>query len=220
MRGSRRTIVLSGSGAIIVGEELYSLQQLKEYRLMLTDGSVAGFDCFWFARPVTPECRITHLSVGPIQSMPGQTGLAPTGRIAFIDDDRRIIYLNMNREELTHGSPYRRAVAALKARPSYNSGELEGCLVKARGQYSGTVVNFIVDAEHWDLMFFDLDIGSKEVLVEPSWTRDIDLDTRRIRLDLPAAVIAAAPEYRDSTGVNRRYCEAIYRHFSAHDRLH
>jgi hypothetical protein len=210
----------SVTGPFVLNEELYSLQQLKEYRFMLNDGSIAELDCFWFVRPTNPECRITHLSVGPLHRPDGIIGLVPTCRIAFFDDDRQIIYLDMNREELIHGGSYRRAVAALKARPSYNSRELSGCLVSARGENSGKVVNFIVDVEHWDLLFFDLEIDNKEVLVEPVWTSDIDLPARRIRLDLPATAIATAPACRNPAHVDRGYCEAIYDHFSPHQDLH
>ena len=203
-----------------MAQELYSLRRLKGYLVELTDGSVAELDCFWFLNPASPGCRITHVSVGPFRANETEIGIAPTSRISSMDDERRLIHLGMTREELTHGGPYRQAVAALKARPSYNSEELEGCLVSARGQESGTIVNFIIDVGHWDLRFFELDIGDKEVLVEPVWTNDIDLFRRKIRFDLPASAIAEAPAYQASAEVNRGYCEALYKHYSRHQHLH
>ena len=199
--------------------ELYSYRALREFVILLTDGTPAQLHCFWFVRPAPLECRITHLAVAPLMNRSGSIALAPTGRVSGADDERQLIHLDMSPAELMRGGSYHRATRALKAYPSYSTDELNGCRVMARNRKCGTVVDFFVDIRRWDLRFYELTIGRKDVLVEPGWTTTIDPSNHKIDLDLPAAAITAAPAYHPGAPVNGVYCDTLHRHYLAHQNL-
>ena len=201
-------------------QDLHSFKELKSFRVVLEDGTGAGFDCFWFHRPDDLECRISHLVVLPDNGKKPGRALVPTTRVQGLDADRQLIEVDMTRPEIMRSGPFRRARAALEERPLFCTADLEGCRVAARDGFSGKVVDFLVDTCHWDLRYFELDTGEKDVLVDPAWTNDIDAARRRILLDLPADAITEAPEFKASTIVNAGYCEALYRHYTSRQYMH
>jgi sporulation protein YlmC with PRC-barrel domain len=203
-----------------MAQALHRYRQLRHYRVELADGDRAYFDCFWFDEPDDLECRISHLVVSPDQWWQSGKVLVPTGRIQDLDDDDQIIKVCMTREEVTHGGPFESAVHALRERPAYNAADVVGCDVITRDGESGKVVDILVDVNHWDLRYLELDTGPKEVLVDPAWTNGIDVENNLIRLDLPADAIDGAPEFRTSTIINSGYCEALYRHYTSRQFLH
>jgi hypothetical protein len=205
---------------VIMPQHLHRFHSLQRYRVSLRDCANLSFHCFWFDRPDTLECRISHIAVGHIPDCSPDQALVPVNRVLAIDGDHRVVRVDMSLAELTHGGPFEVAVAALKDRPAFCSLDVEGSRVRARDGDSGRVVDFLVDTRHWDLRYFELAIGGRETLVDPAWANEIDPAHRRVLLDLPVDAINDAPEFKSSTVVNPGYCEALYRHYTSRQYMH
>jgi len=201
-------------------QDLHSLRELRDFTIALGDHSAAGFDCCLFDRPDDVECRITHLAVNPQAGMQICRALIPTGRILSVDNSRRIIRVDMTASEIIRATCHDPATVNLSPHDSFCTEDVQGCSVFARDGDSGTIVDFLVDTHHWNLSYFELDIGRKEVLVDPSWTNDIDAAAHRVMLDLPQVAITDAPEFKDTTVINPGYCEALYRHYTSRKYMH
>jgi hypothetical protein len=199
---------------------LHSLQKLGDYMISLEDGHVVSLDYCIFQRPDETQCHITHLAARLSDRPEDNRALIPTGRILSVDDENQSIRINMTKPELIRASVGHRIMPLLKSAPEFSTKDLLGCRVSARDGDSGVVVDFLVDAHRWDLRYFELDTGSKVVLVDPAWVSDIDASHGHIAFDLPLDAISQAPAFKDSTVINSGYCEVLYRHFTSRQYMH
>jgi len=201
-------------------QALQSFRKLRDFTVALDDNAAARCECFIFDKPGESECHITHLAVNPQTDMEIRRALIPTSRVMSVDSENRIIRADMTTREIIRAACYDPAQVNLSPHDSYCTSDIQGCQVSARDGDSGTIVDFFIDIHHWNLRYFELDIGRKEVLVDPAWANYIDAARHRVLLDLPRVAIADAPEFEDSTVVNSGYCEALYRHYTSREYMH
>lgn len=93
--------------------------------------------------------------------------------------------------------------------------ELFGYQVNALEGDVGTLTDFIVDDEDWDIRYMVVDISSwlgseKKILVALEWVSNIDVSRKEVLIDLSQDAVKFSPAFDPNLPVNRQYEEVIY----------
>lgn len=91
-------------------------------------------------------------------------------------------------------------------------------MVQARDGEVGTMADFIVDDEEWQLIYMVVDVADwlkseKQVLVSPEWVSTIEVSDHKIMLDLTQDAVKYSPPFDPTLPVNRQYEEVIYDYY-------
>jgi len=95
--------------------------------------------------------------------------------------------------------------------------EVVGYDVQALDGEVGSVSDFIVDTDAWNLRYLVADTrkwfpGGK-VLLSLDWIESIDWKSKHVKVDLKEDMVKACPPYKPSNAVNREYEERIYDYY-------
>ena len=93
--------------------------------------------------------------------------------------------------------------------------ELFGYQVNALEGDVGTLTNFILEDEDWNIRYMVVDISSwlgseKQILVALEWVSNIDVSRKEVLIDLSQDAVKFSPAFDPSLPVNRQYEEVIY----------
>ena len=82
----------------------------------------------------------------------------------------------------------------------------------------GSVTDFIVNDEDWQLRYMVTDIGSwlgseKQVLVALEWINNIDVARKEVSINLKQDAIKFSPAFNPALPVNRQYEEVVYDYY-------
>lgn len=96
--------------------------------------------------------------------------------------------------------------------------ELFGYQVNALEGDVGTLTDFIVEDEDWDIRYMVVDISSwlgseKQILVALEWVSNIDVAREEALIDLSQDAVKFSPAFDPSLPVNRQYEEVIYDYY-------
>jgi len=80
----------------------------------------------------------------------------------------------------------------------------------------GYISDFVMDDETWAVRYLVVDTRnrrpSRQALIDPAWIAAASWADRTIDVDLPGALIKAAPAY-DPTWLNRTFEQGLYQHY-------
>lgn len=111
-----------------------------------------------------------------------QLGLDPLGKGAHSSERR--------------GDPHLRSMA-----------EVSGCTVAASDGEFGSVIDFLIDPDGWQLQYLVIDTGNwlpgRQVVVTTGWITEIDLTGGNIRVGVKQQAIEDAPRLRDVDELKR-----------------
>lgn len=98
-----------------------------------------------------------------------------------------------------------------------STNEVEGYNILASDGEIGSVEDFIVDDETWNIRYMIVDTnkwlpGGKKVIIALQWIRDIDWLESRVTVDLDKQNIKSSPEY-DPDSLSRDYEGRLYEHY-------
>lgn len=90
--------------------------------------------------------------------------------------------------------------------------------VKTKEGDVGSVKDFIIDDENWQLGYMVVDIGNlreseKQILVSLEWLSSIEVSNQKITLSLTQDAIKYSPPFDPTLPVNRQYEEVIYDYY-------
>lgn len=93
--------------------------------------------------------------------------------------------------------------------------ELMGYQVFASDGEAGSVVDFILDDESWQIRYMIIDVNNKleadkKVLVALEWIKNIRVESKEMRIDLTQDAIKFSPTFDPTLAVNRQYEEVLY----------
>jgi hypothetical protein len=93
--------------------------------------------------------------------------------------------------------------------------ELFGYQVNAFEGDVGTLTDFIVEDEDWNIRYMVVDLSSwlgseKQILVALEWVSNIDVSRKEVLIDLSQDAVKFSPAFDPSLPVNRQYEEVIY----------
>jgi PRC-barrel domain len=93
--------------------------------------------------------------------------------------------------------------------------ELFGYQVNALEGDVGTLTDFIVEDEDWNIRYMVVDISTwlgseKQILVALEWVNNIDVSRKEVLIDLSQDAVKFSPAFDPSLPVNRQYEEVIY----------
>jgi sporulation protein YlmC with PRC-barrel domain len=93
--------------------------------------------------------------------------------------------------------------------------ELFGYQVNALEGDVGTLTDFIVEDEDWNIHYMVVDISTwlgseKQILVALEWVSNIDVSRKEVLIDLSQDAVKFSPAFDPSLPVNRQYEEVIY----------
>lgn len=99
-----------------------------------------------------------------------------------------------------------------------SANELNGCHVAANDGEIGKVCNVYFDDERWTVRYLIVDTGGwlsgRQVLVSPIFSGGVDLEGKRVQVDLTRSQIERAPDVDAAKPVSRQM-EAVYaRHYN------
>jgi len=90
--------------------------------------------------------------------------------------------------------------------------------VKAKEGEVGSVKDFIIDDENWQLIYMVVDISTllesdKQILVALEWISHIEVSNNTITLDLTQEAIKYSPPFDPTLPVNRQHEEVLYDYY-------
>lgn len=96
--------------------------------------------------------------------------------------------------------------------------ELLGYQVNAIEGEVGSVTDFIVDDEDWQLRYLVIDLSAwlkteKQILVALEWINSIDVVRDEVLIDLKQDAIEFSPPFDPTLPVNRQYEEVVYDYY-------
>lgn len=98
-----------------------------------------------------------------------------------------------------------------------SASEVIGYYIEASDGDIGHVEDLLVEDASWTIRYIVVDtrnwLPGKKVVVSPQWLRWVDWGAQKIGLDLPRERIENSPEYDPRTTLDRRYEEALHRHY-------
>ena len=126
---------------------------------------------------------------------------------------------------LTAGLPREQPKEARKKLPSdghlRSVNEVRGYHVKASDDAVGSIHDFIVDDDTWQIRYLVVDTSSwwfgKKVLVAPQWVDSVSWEKRTVHIDLAREQIKRSPEWNQLAGVGRDYEAQLYDHYRRPD---
>lgn len=82
----------------------------------------------------------------------------------------------------------------------------------------GSVKDFIIDDETWQVHYMNVDISKwlesdKQILVALDWIRRIDVSGNKVFIDLTQDAVKYSPKFDATLPVNRQYEEVIYDYY-------
>ena len=106
----------------------------------------------------------------------------------------------------SHGDPHLRSLR-----------EVVGYRVEARDGRIGSIDDFLVDDDGWQVRYVAVDTGNwlpgRKVVLAPHWAGDVDWAGRTVHIDLTRERIREAPEYDPTAFVDRPYEERLHGHY-------
>jgi hypothetical protein len=95
--------------------------------------------------------------------------------------------------------------------------ELRGYHVKASDEAIGSINDFIVDDDTWEIRYLVVDTSNwwfgKNVLVASQWVSRVSWAERTVHIDLTREEIKNSPEWNYLAGVSRAYEAKLYDHY-------
>jgi uncharacterized protein YrrD len=95
--------------------------------------------------------------------------------------------------------------------------EVKGYDIRASDGEIGTVKDFIVDDETWQVRYLVIDTGNwlpgKKVLLAPEWVHMIKWSERNVHVEMDQEHIKNAPEFDTSEPVSREYENRLHDHY-------
>lgn len=99
----------------------------------------------------------------------------------------------------------------------WGANELIGYDVECQDGDVGYLEDLIFDDHAWRIRYFVVDIGSwlsgRRVLAAPDWVREIDWDSRDVRLSLTRQEIQDGPSFDPHAPVNRHYEHQLHDYY-------
>lgn len=112
------------------------------------------------------------------------------------------------------------AVNALNASTVAQQLDTDGllsCSVVSRDGLAGRLADVLVNVDSWLLRFFVVHSENGLVLLDVTWTTDVDLPEHRIAVDVPAGALRSAPGYQGLQTLTPGYEDIVSRHYTQRD---
>lgn len=101
-----------------------------------------------------------------------------------------------------------------------SANEVTGYYVEATDGDIGHIEDFMIDEDDWAIRYLMVDTKNwwpgKMVLASPDWLIDIAWSDRKVFVDVTRDKVKEAPEFRETTTIDRAYEERVYTHYGFH----
>ena len=93
--------------------------------------------------------------------------------------------------------------------PLRSARQVLGLSIKARDGHLGSVEDFLVEDEKWNMYYLVIDTGSwlpgRQVIISPQWIENIRWEDSEVEVDLNQETIKNSPEYDPTTPLDSEY---------------